>query len=129
MSKEGKTLKVVSLLLLVLSLVVLGACVHEALTAVGILVLILTLLLGIMGLVAGWGGIQGANKPSVAASNKVKAIILMVVAVVIPVLMQAGAMRLDVHGLQSLGILAVLAFIAGLLEYIYSNKVSEQVSL
>ncbi len=128
MSKERKTLKVLSLLLWVLSVVMIGASIHGF--TKGIVGVALSLLVvGIAGLFYGKKGIVGANTPSKVNLLPTMSVWLGIIVVVWLVLVAIGFVPTPPHPRMMATILFVIAAIILFAMSHFSKRVSEQVSL
>ena len=128
MSKERKTLKVLSLLFWVLSVVMIGASIHGF--TKGIVWIALSLLIvGIAGLFYGKKGIVGANTPSKVNLLPTMSVWLGIVVVVWTVLVAIGFVPAPPHPkMMSTILLSIAAIILFMMSY-FAKRVSEQVSL
>ena len=129
MSKERKTLKILSLVMWVISLLMLVGCIHGAVASPQPLLIAYGLVLSLFGFYTGWLGIKGANTPSVVGAQPKCCIVIMIVCVLWVVAVTMGWVVSETHGPKMLEYLSILMFVDAILGCSFGKKVSEQVSL
>ncbi len=128
MSKERKTLKILSLLFWVVSIVMIASAIHGFMKGV-VGISLSMLVIGIAGLFYGWMGIQGANTPSKINTLPVMSLALGVIDVIWLSLIAINFIPAETHvRVVSLVIFGIVALILFALNT-YAKRVAEQVSL
>lgn len=129
MSKERKTLKILSLVMWLLSLIVLIGGIHGAVASPEPLLIAYSLVLSVFCFYTGWLGIKGANTPSAVGAYPKCCIVIAIVCILWFIAVAMGWIESDSHGPMMLKYLSLAMFVDAALGCSYGKKVSEQVSL
>ena len=129
MSKERKTLKILSLIMWVLSLVFVVGAIHGAIKAMQPLLFSYALVMGLVGFYTGWQGIQGANTPSKVGAQPKYNIVIAIASVIWSAMFYTNHIEALNHGPQMITYISIVMFVVAVLSCMYGKKVSEQVTL
>lgn len=129
MSKERKTLKILSLILWVASLMLAGGCIHGIIKAPTPFLIAYEIVVALLGFYTGWLGVQGANTPSKVGAHPKFSIVIMVFNLLFVLGVNFNYIQASNHGPHMVANISIFMFVVSLLSCIYAKKVSEQVTL